>query len=154
MRLNSLRVPDAEPKKVIRSHQAMALTSAMSRWYATSVIHRLEKGKEPVDKVSERFTSMCWWAPKRLAVFHPVAIHFCCSLGFRWTPRVSGFRMSSSSLRRCTLLLSLGHPMTSLPCEKRDHAWWRATRRVRKSLHEVLDLWSIQGIPMKEKKSK
>ena len=39
----------------------------------------------------------------------------------------------------------------ALRWRKRDHAWWRAIRGVRKSLHKVLDFWSIQGMPIKRK---
>ena len=42
----------------------------------------------------------------------------------------------------------------ALRWRERDHAWWRATRGVKKSLHKVWDLWSIWRIPMKEKNSK
>ena len=39
----------------------------------------------------------------------------------------------------------------ALRWRKRDHAWWHVTRGVRKSLHDVWGIWSIWGIPMKEK---
>ena len=42
-----LRKPDAEPKKGIRSCWAIALTSVMSKWYASCTILRLEKEREP-----------------------------------------------------------------------------------------------------------
>ena len=47
VKLAFLRKPDAEPKKEIRSYRAIALTSVMSKWYASCVILRLEKENEP-----------------------------------------------------------------------------------------------------------
>ena len=47
VKLVFLRKPDAEPKKGIRSYRAIALTSVMSKWYASCIILRLEKEKEP-----------------------------------------------------------------------------------------------------------
>ena len=41
------RKPDAESKKEIRSCRAIALTSVVSKWYASCFILRLEKEKEP-----------------------------------------------------------------------------------------------------------
>ena len=38
---------DAEPKKRMRSHRAIPLTSVMSKWYATCRVWRLEREKEP-----------------------------------------------------------------------------------------------------------
>ena len=32
----------------------------------------------------------------------------------------------------------------ALRWRKRNHAWWRGTRGVKKTVHKVLDLWSIQ----------
>ena len=46
VKLVFLRKPDAEPKKGTRSYRATALTSVMSKWYASCIILRLEKGKE------------------------------------------------------------------------------------------------------------
>ena len=43
--------------------------------------------------------------------------------------------------------------MKALRRRKRSHAWCCASKRVRKSLHEVWDLWSIREKPMTEKKS-
>ena len=40
-----MRKPDAEQKKGIRSYIAIALTSVMSKWYASCIILRLEKKK-------------------------------------------------------------------------------------------------------------
>ena len=42
-----LRKPDVELRKRIKSNKAIALTSVMSKWYATCIIQRLEKDKEP-----------------------------------------------------------------------------------------------------------
>ena len=42
-----LREPDAEPKKGIRSYWSIALTSVMSKWYASCIILRLEKERKP-----------------------------------------------------------------------------------------------------------
>ena len=42
-----LRKPDAEPKKGIRRYRAIAFTSVMSKGYASCVIIRMEKEKEP-----------------------------------------------------------------------------------------------------------
>ena len=39
--------PDAEPKKGRRGYRSIALTSVMSKWYASRIMPRLEKGKEP-----------------------------------------------------------------------------------------------------------
>ena len=39
----------------------------------------------------------------------------------------------------------------ALRWRKRDHAWWRVTRGVRKSLHEVCDLWSIREYRWKKR---
>ena len=36
-----------ELRKRIKSNKAMALTSVMSKWYATCIIPRLEQDKEP-----------------------------------------------------------------------------------------------------------
>ena len=47
MKLVFPRKPDAAPKKGIRSYRSIALTSVMSKWFATCVILRLEKDKEP-----------------------------------------------------------------------------------------------------------
>ena len=38
--------PDAEPKKGVRSEKEIALTSVMSKWYASCVTMRMEKEKE------------------------------------------------------------------------------------------------------------
>ena len=40
-----LRILDAEPQKGIRSYRAIALTSVMSKWYASYIILCLEKEK-------------------------------------------------------------------------------------------------------------
>ena len=45
VKLVFLRKPDVAPKKGIRSYRAIALTSVMSKWYASCIILRLEKGK-------------------------------------------------------------------------------------------------------------
>ena len=47
VKLVFLRKPDAAPKKGIKSYRAIALTSVMSKWYATCLIQLLEKEKEP-----------------------------------------------------------------------------------------------------------
>ena len=47
VKLVFLRKLDAEPKKGFRSFRAMALTSVMSKWYASCILLRLEKEKEP-----------------------------------------------------------------------------------------------------------
>ena len=39
--------PDSEPKKGKRGYRSIALTSVMSKWYASRIMPRLEKGKEP-----------------------------------------------------------------------------------------------------------
>ena len=41
-----LRKPDAEAKEGIRNYRAIALTSVMSKWYASCVTLRLEKENE------------------------------------------------------------------------------------------------------------
>ena len=43
VKLLFLSKQDAEPKKGTRSHRAIALTSVMSKWYASSIILRLKK---------------------------------------------------------------------------------------------------------------
>ena len=43
----SLRKPDAEPKKGIRSYMAIALSSALSKLYATCVVLRPHGEKVP-----------------------------------------------------------------------------------------------------------
>ena len=45
VKLVFLRKTDAEPKE-IRSYRAIALTSVMSKWYASCIMLRLEKEKE------------------------------------------------------------------------------------------------------------
>ena len=40
---------------------------------------------------------------------------------------------------------------TTLRRRKRGHVWCCNSEGVRKSLHEVWDLWSIRGMPMKER---
>ena len=45
VKLVFLRKPDAEPKKRIKSYRAIALTSVMSKWYASCILLRLEKEK-------------------------------------------------------------------------------------------------------------
>ena len=47
VKLVFLRKPDAKPKKGIRSFRAVVLTSVMSKWYASCIVLRLEKQKEP-----------------------------------------------------------------------------------------------------------
>ena len=47
MKLVFLRKRGAESKKGIRSYKAIALTSVMSKWYASCLILRPEKEKEP-----------------------------------------------------------------------------------------------------------
>ena len=47
VKLVFLRKLDAAPKKSINSYRAIALTSVMSKWYATCLIQLLEKEKEP-----------------------------------------------------------------------------------------------------------
>ena len=47
MKLVFLRKPDAAPTQGIRSCRAIALTSVMSKWYASCILLRLEKEKEP-----------------------------------------------------------------------------------------------------------
>ena len=42
-----LRKFDAEPKKGHRSHRTIALTSVMSKWFASCIILRLEQEREP-----------------------------------------------------------------------------------------------------------
>ena len=85
-----LRKPDAAPTKGIRSDRAIAQTSVMSKWYASSILLRLEKEKEPkkwknlknggVDGISCRYlqvmmtnvTQKHWeWQEER----NPVVIH-------------------------------------------------------------------------------
>ena len=43
-----LKKPDTAPTKGIRSYRAIALTSVMSKWYASCVLLRLEKETDPV----------------------------------------------------------------------------------------------------------
>ena len=43
VRLVFLQKPDIESKKGIRSQRAIALTSVMSKWYASCIVLRLEK---------------------------------------------------------------------------------------------------------------
>ena len=47
VKLVFLRKPDAELKKEIRSDREIALTSAMSKWYASCVMMRMKKVKVP-----------------------------------------------------------------------------------------------------------
>ena len=47
VKLVFLRKGCAAKKKVIRSYRTIALTSVMSKWYASCIILRLEKEKEP-----------------------------------------------------------------------------------------------------------
>ena len=47
MKLVFLKNPDASPTEGIRSSRALALTSVMSTWYASCVLLRVEKEKEP-----------------------------------------------------------------------------------------------------------
>ena len=47
VKLVFLRKPDAAPTKGIRSYRAIALTSVMSKWYASYILLRFEKEKEP-----------------------------------------------------------------------------------------------------------
>ena len=42
VKLVFLRKPDAEPQKGIRSYEAIALKSVMSKWYASCIFLRLE----------------------------------------------------------------------------------------------------------------
>ena len=44
--------------------------------------------------------------------------------------------------------------MKALQQRKRSHVWCCASKGVRKSLHDVWDLWSIRRMPMKAKKSR
>ena len=46
VKLVFLAKPDAEPKKGVRSEREIALTSVMSKWYASCVMMRMEKEKE------------------------------------------------------------------------------------------------------------
>ena len=48
VKLVFLRKPDTARKKGIRSYRAIALTSVMSKWYASCLILLLEMEKEPV----------------------------------------------------------------------------------------------------------
>ena len=47
VRLVFIRKPGAEPKNGVRSYRAIALTSVMSKWYASCFILCLEKEREP-----------------------------------------------------------------------------------------------------------
>ena len=47
VKLVFLKKSDAVPTKGIRNYLAIALTSVMSKWYASCVLLRLEKGTEP-----------------------------------------------------------------------------------------------------------
>ena len=47
VKLVFLRKPDAEPKKGIQGYRAIALTSVMSKWYASCVVMLLERENEP-----------------------------------------------------------------------------------------------------------
>ena len=63
--------------------------------------------------------------------------------------------LSDGQVRKQSAMLKRGQEATRTKAHqwrKRDHAWWRVTRGVRESLHEVGDLESIRRIPMKEKK--
>ena len=42
-----MKSSDAAPTKGIRSYRAIALTSVMSKWYASCVLLRLEEENEP-----------------------------------------------------------------------------------------------------------
>ena len=46
VKLVFFRKPDAAPKKGIRNNRAIALTSVMSKWYASCILLCLEKDKE------------------------------------------------------------------------------------------------------------
>ena len=54
-----LRQKDAEPKKGIRSYRAIALTSVMSKWYASCIITRTRVAQGPngsrIARLCERF---------------------------------------------------------------------------------------------------
>ena len=56
VKLVFLKKPDAAPTEGIRSYRAIALTSAMSKWYASCVLLRLEKEKEP-----GKLREVCTW---------------------------------------------------------------------------------------------
>ena len=45
VKLVFMRKPDAAPTEWIRSYRAIALTSVMSKWYASCILLRLEKEK-------------------------------------------------------------------------------------------------------------
>ena len=47
VKLVFLRKPDAAPAEGVRSYRAIALTSVMSKWYASYILLRLVKEKEP-----------------------------------------------------------------------------------------------------------
>ena len=61
--------------------------------------------------------------------------------------------LSDDQVRKQGAVSKRGRKITLTEGSPRDHAWWRVTRGVRKSLHKVWDLWSIRRTPMKEKKS-
>ena len=47
VKLAILRKLDAALLKGIRSYRALAVTSVMSKWYATCIILRMERAREP-----------------------------------------------------------------------------------------------------------
>ena len=55
VKLFFLRKPDAEPKKEIRSYRAIALTSVMSKWYASCVVMRMQK-----ERARDLEKTSCW----------------------------------------------------------------------------------------------
>ena len=50
VKLVFLRKPDAEPTKGIRIYRAIALTSVMSKWYASCILLRLERERKEPEK--------------------------------------------------------------------------------------------------------
>ena len=87
------------------------------------------------------------WNLRRLFNIRNFSLYYCSHFSeFFLTIRLESRAPCQKEVRRRLRTKALQR-------RKRDHVWWRASKGVRKSLHEVWDLWSIRWIPMKEKKS-
>ena len=120
----------------------------VSRTHRVALGWILEQNQPWVQKPTRRhFDQKNFFAPKRTESTLNFSM-FCCGY-FTYFLSDDQVRKQSATQTKVRRRLRT----KALRRRKRDHPKWRVNRGVRKSLHEVWDLWSIRRILMKEKKS-
>ena len=155
---------------------SLKTTKPWSKWSLKDEVQRWDTCPEPTELLLVGYSTESIWNPRSKSNMLKPKTNSQPSLSKEVSQEMSGITFCVSStlcISRCILVaisviffltirlesralcqkeVRRRLRMKALRRRKRNHVWLRASKRVRKSLHKVWDLWSIGRMPMKEKK--